>query len=131
MLGWHNGGVSVVCLSVCGCCHVFCDSFASKNLAFIHRYDMYMYYMNTDLLLESVLKVKHIEIQAGIWHVKSETDQTHLMHCFETIWPVEKVENWGGYIVSTKKNYKRYEIFLGKVKYWFACMLNECKTLKV
>lgn len=38
---------------------------------------MYMYYMNTDLLLESVLKVKHIEIQAGIWRVKSETDQTH------------------------------------------------------
>lgn len=40
--------------------------------------------MNTDLLLESVLKVKHIEIQAGIWRVKSETDQTHLMHYFET-----------------------------------------------
>lgn len=94
---------------------------------------MYMYYMNTDLLLESVLKVKHIEIQAGIWRVKSETDQTHLMHCFEIVWPIEKVENWGGSIVSTKKNYKRYENFLGnfKVKYWFACMLNECKTLKV
>lgn len=82
-----------VYLSVCGCCHVFYYSFASINLAFIHRYDMYMYYMNTDLLLESVLKVKHIEIQAGIWRVKSETDQTHLMHYHETIWPVEKVEN--------------------------------------
>lgn len=65
------------------------------------------------------------------WRVKSETDQTHLMHCFEIVWPIEKVENWGGSIVSTKKNYKRYENFLGKVKYWFACMLNECKTLKV
>lgn len=101
MLGWHNGGVSVVCLSVCVV--VFCYSFASKNLAFIHRYDMYMYNMNTDLLLESVLKVKHIEIQAGIWRVKSETDQTHLMHCFEIVWPIEKVENWGVSIISTKK----------------------------
>lgn len=92
---------------------------------------MYVYNINTDLLLESVLKVKHIEIQAGIWRVKSETDQTHLMHYFETIWSVEKVENWGVSIISTKKNYKPYEHFLGKVKYWFACMLNECKTLKV
>lgn len=43
------------------------------------------------------------------------------MHYFETIWPVEKVENWGVSIISTKKNYKPYEHFLGKVKYWFAC----------
>lgn len=62
MLGWYDGGVSVVCLFVCGCCYVFCDSFVSKNLVFIYRYDMYMYYMNIDLLLESVLKVKYIEI---------------------------------------------------------------------
>lgn len=47
------------------------------------------------------------------------------MHYFETIWPVEKVENWGVSIILTKKNYKPYEHFLGKVKYWFACMLNE------
>lgn len=53
------------------------------------------------------------------------------MYCFEIVWFIEKVENWGGCIVLIKKNYKRYEIFLGKVKYWFVCMLNECKILKV
>lgn len=53
------------------------------------------------------------------------------MYCFEIVWFIEKVENWCGFIVLIKKNYKCYENFLGKVKYWFVCMLNECKILKV
>lgn len=53
------------------------------------------------------------------------------MYYFEIIWFVEKVENWGVFIILIIKNYKFYEIFLGKVKYWFVCMLNECKILKV